>query len=360
MQSKEKPVTLIYKGSITQSTGEDWDDVPLTLETASPTFGIGVPTLTPWTISVYRPNYSSVKYKAGPGDRFRGGSAALYAMPSGGAPPPAAPMASRAMDMDFLSSSSEGQMQHRGLHVSSKGNVSATFGIPGLINIPSDGVGHNVTIAKLELDASMSWVCVPKKDGKVHLKVLYDMLIKRWWDTHAHVNRPRSRMPPSTPSSLEVPVYTSMAVSSPSQMYHSSAQTRVSTVPSGMFSHSPQTHTHTFSSIKPCCTGSTPPSESPITHAPKTCLNLDSTPNQASTLSASASQCTTPSPPEAPSPAPLMRSKSKSSTKCRSPRTPLSPLSSSSHSSCCPLQRAPGRSARRRVRRLGNSRCRRR
>ena len=169
MQSKEKPVTLIYKGSITQSTGEDWDDVPLTLETATPTFGVGVPTLTPWSISVYRPSYAhSVKYKAGPGERFRGGSTMLASAP--GAPPPA-PMASRMMDMDVLSSSSEGQMQHRGLQVSSKGNVSATFGVPGLINIPSDGVGHSVTIVKLELDATMSWVCVPKKDGKVHLKV---------------------------------------------------------------------------------------------------------------------------------------------------------------------------------------------
>jgi len=245
MQSKEKPVTLIYKGSITQSTGEDWEDVPLTLETASPTFGIGVPTLTPWTISVYRPSYAPVKYKAGPGDRFRGGSAAaLYAMPSG-APPPPAPMTSRAMDVDFLSSSSEGQMQHRGLHVSSKGNVSATFGIPGLINIPSDGVGHNVTIAKLELDASMSWVCVPKKDGKVHLKVCLRRRSKRWSDSNNFpVNRRRSRMLPSTPSSLEVPVYTSMGVSSPSQMYHSSAQTRVSTVLSGTYSPNSPQNTH--------------------------------------------------------------------------------------------------------------------
>jgi len=234
MQSKEKPVTLIYKGSITQSTGEDWDDVPLTLETATPTFGVGVPTLTPWTISVYRPSYAHVKYKAGPGDRFRGGSASMLAS-APGAPPPA-PMASRMMDMDVLSSSSEGQMQHRGLQVSSKGNVSATFGVPGLINIPSDGVGHSVTIVKLELDATMSWVCVPKKDGKVHLKVCLirrRKLFKRWILTPGQ-NRQRSRTPLSTRFSLETPVYTSTGVSSPSQMCPLLAQTRVSTVLSGM------------------------------------------------------------------------------------------------------------------------------
>jgi hypothetical protein len=64
-------------------------------------------------------------------------------------------------------------MQHRELQVSSKGYVSATFGVPGLINIPSDNVGHNVTIVKLTLDATMNWVCVPKKDTRVHLKVTF-------------------------------------------------------------------------------------------------------------------------------------------------------------------------------------------
>ncbi len=63
-------------------------------------------------------------------------------------------------------------VRHRESHISSKGAVSATFSIPGLINVPSDGTGHNVTIARLSLDATMTWVCVPKKDTRVHLKVL--------------------------------------------------------------------------------------------------------------------------------------------------------------------------------------------
>ncbi|KAG6815207.1 hypothetical protein H0H93_010580, partial [Arthromyces matolae] len=51
----EKPVTLIYKAAIKQYTNEDWTDVPLTLETATPTYGLAVPKLNPWTLSVYRP-----------------------------------------------------------------------------------------------------------------------------------------------------------------------------------------------------------------------------------------------------------------------------------------------------------------
>ena len=53
------------------------------------------------------------------------------------------------------------------MDVSSTGNVSATFQVLGLINIPSDEIIDDVTIAKLDLDAE----CVPKKDTKTHLNV---------------------------------------------------------------------------------------------------------------------------------------------------------------------------------------------
>ncbi len=161
MQSKEKPISLVYKGSITQDTGEDWDDVPLTLETATPTFGVGVPTLTPWTLSVYRPvSLKSKGFSFASGSMPSGGSVVAYAPPL---PPSIRARGERGVP----------EMQYRELQVSSKGNVNATFGVPGLISIPSDNVGHNVTIAKMALDATMSWVCVPKKDGRVHLKVCW-------------------------------------------------------------------------------------------------------------------------------------------------------------------------------------------
>lgn len=60
---------------------------------------------------------------------------------------------------------------HQQTTVASKGNVNATFEVPGLISIPSDGVAHNVTIVQLQLEATMSWVSVPKKDPNTHLSV---------------------------------------------------------------------------------------------------------------------------------------------------------------------------------------------
>ncbi|PPQ70045.1 hypothetical protein CVT26_013369 [Gymnopilus dilepis] len=164
MQTKDKPVTLIYKGSITQSTGEDWKDVPLTLETAAPTFGLSVPTLNPWTLTIYRPALKSLSRVYGAAATSALDSVQLSSAPSGPPRP-----SRRGSNWYKPSSNMEEPMEHRELNVS-KGTVSATFTVPGLISIPTDGVGHNVTIVKLSLDADMSWVCVPKKDTRVHLK----------------------------------------------------------------------------------------------------------------------------------------------------------------------------------------------
>ncbi|KAG5637324.1 hypothetical protein H0H81_004970 [Sphagnurus paluster] len=118
------PVTLVYKAAITQSTGE--------------------------ALLPPRP----VAYAAAPGaslSRSRGSVVTLDDASSYGA------------------ERERSVVGHRQLEVSSKGNVNATFQVPGLLTIPSDGAAHNVTIAELKLNAAMSWVCVPKKDTKTHL-----------------------------------------------------------------------------------------------------------------------------------------------------------------------------------------------
>ncbi|KAF8148209.1 hypothetical protein B0H34DRAFT_669000 [Crassisporium funariophilum] len=167
MQTKDKPVAITYKGAITQSTGEDWVNVPLTLETATPTFGLGVPTLTPWNLSLYRaPVYNKSHYSARYASGPPGMQPPMASMPQ---VPTSAVVVPWATSSDIMPKERP-SIQHRELTVSSKGNISATFGVPGLISIPSDGVPHNVTIVKLALDATMSWVCVPKKDTKTHLK----------------------------------------------------------------------------------------------------------------------------------------------------------------------------------------------
>jgi hypothetical protein len=114
-------------------------------------------------------------FKKAKGGFGGGGSAPRPQLHLGGPPGASSTMAlaafSRIEADSLIESSSADAIQHRGLQVSSKGNITATFSVPGLMTIPSDNVAHKVTIVKLSLDATMEWVSVPKSEAKVHLKV---------------------------------------------------------------------------------------------------------------------------------------------------------------------------------------------
>ncbi|KAK7043123.1 hypothetical protein VNI00_008477 [Paramarasmius palmivorus] len=153
---KQNPATMIYKAIVSQSSGEDWDHVPLTLETASPTFGVAIPTLDQWNVSVYRP-LPPVAFKSSAKPRehaFRRIARSTV------------PLAECAEDED----EEYAALEHASANITSKGNISATFRLAGLVNVPSSVDEHGFTIVELKLDAVITWVSVPKVDTKVHLK----------------------------------------------------------------------------------------------------------------------------------------------------------------------------------------------
>lgn len=171
MNKSNKPVELVYKASITQSTGESWDDVPIILETATPTDNVTVPKLDPWRVSVYAP----VRYRHG--------------VP---VPVDAKEEVEESDDEDMgfglfddgpaVESAPAPKMAVASALVVSQGNITATFRVPGRTTVPSDGAVHSVTIAKLGMDAVLEWVAVPKKDPRTHLKVTH--LLKSTYARH--------------------------------------------------------------------------------------------------------------------------------------------------------------------------------
>ncbi|KAF4607892.1 hypothetical protein EYR40_000228 [Pleurotus pulmonarius] len=155
MHANEKPVVLLYKANITQSTGEA--HVPLTLETVSPTYGADIPTLPSWYLSVWTPPMPQLRMKMKKKAmmvRMSSEDDMAVGMPPPGACPP-------------LPMSSRGAFQ---AEIVAQGTLSATYQVPGLISIPSDSQNHSVTIIELTLGAEMSWITVPKVDKRVHLK----------------------------------------------------------------------------------------------------------------------------------------------------------------------------------------------
>ncbi|KEP47555.1 mucoidy inhibitor A [Rhizoctonia solani 123E] len=141
-------IALHYRASITQTTGENWPDVALSLSTASPQLGSSVPTLSPWRIGFpVPPAIQPPKLHSAPMGR-------PGAHPMGWASGCALPAAA---------------MTVRHAQVASTGLLNTTFGIPGRSDIPSDQGSHKVVIAVLDLKADLEWVCVPREKESVFL-----------------------------------------------------------------------------------------------------------------------------------------------------------------------------------------------
>ncbi|KAF4607937.1 hypothetical protein EYR40_000273 [Pleurotus pulmonarius] len=117
MQSKDTPFTLRYKAAISQSTGENWDNVQLTLGTVSPTFGLDVP-------SLGSSRLTDAQFAARPVAISQGFTIIIPA------PAPDPPRI----------------MTHATIPVSNFGGLNATYDIPGLISVPNDAQAHNAEV----------------------------------------------------------------------------------------------------------------------------------------------------------------------------------------------------------------------
>ncbi|KAG8729594.1 hypothetical protein FRC11_008416 [Ceratobasidium sp. 423] len=150
-------IALHYRASITQTTGENWPDVALTLSTASPQLGSSVPKLAPWRVGFPAPVtiQSPVLRSAGPMMKRRSMRMSSSVEPE--------------VAYATLCSAPLPPMALRQAHVESTGVLNTTFGIPGRSDIPSDEGSHKVVIVVLDLQAELEWVCVPREKESVFL-----------------------------------------------------------------------------------------------------------------------------------------------------------------------------------------------
>ncbi|MBI5371722.1 MAG: DUF4139 domain-containing protein [Sphingobacteriales bacterium] len=72
VNSKTNKVKLVYKASLTQTTGIDWKKTKMTLSTGTPNFGVTTPVLTPWYLQLYVPGiYTDLQRRAMQGNASR-------------------------------------------------------------------------------------------------------------------------------------------------------------------------------------------------------------------------------------------------------------------------------------------------
>jgi uncharacterized protein (TIGR02231 family) len=147
-----KTAELTFRAMVRQQTGEDWNNVDLTLSTARPATGGAPPELNPWHISFHRPQppmapammmgagYGSVGKKSG-----------------------------RALVLDGSAQTEEAPATFETAQINEE-QSSVSFHIPRLIDIPTDGSQHGNIVAIEQLPVIMEFMAIPKLTPFVFLK----------------------------------------------------------------------------------------------------------------------------------------------------------------------------------------------
>lgn len=148
-----KNAELTFRAMVRQQTGEDWNNVALTLSTARPSAGGAPPEMYPWRISFYRP---------------------LPPMP---APRPmaAAPARAKKSKAVMMEVAEDYKMAEEAPAAVATAQVneeqsSIAFSIPRPLDVPSDGTQQGSVVAIEQLPVSMEYMAVPKLSPFVFLK----------------------------------------------------------------------------------------------------------------------------------------------------------------------------------------------
>ena len=141
--STDRTVRLGYFGVVRQSTGEDWNQVDLTLSTARPSLGGSAPVLHPWIVQQreIRPMPAAMESRQLLSAKHDKLALAPFEVAAGGA----------AADASFVESQIETQA------------TSASFRIQTPATIPSDNSPQKVPITTAALATALEYAATPKQ-----------------------------------------------------------------------------------------------------------------------------------------------------------------------------------------------------
>ncbi len=168
VNTKTNKVKMVYKASLTQTTGIDWKNTKLTLSTGTPNFGVNAPVLTPWYLQLYVPGlYTDLQKRAAQGNATRnmiqsyeddkslaevvtGAADGSYQLKS---------VKDKTIDPSTL-------QQYTTLN---EGQLNTNFEIDLPYDIESDGQLHSVTIKDQEIACTLKNYAVPRIDKEAYL-----------------------------------------------------------------------------------------------------------------------------------------------------------------------------------------------
>jgi uncharacterized protein (TIGR02231 family) len=170
VNSKTNKVKLVYKASLTQTTGIDWKKTKLTLSTGTPNFGIVAPILTPWYLQQYVPGIATdLQRRAAAGNAQRNmiqsynddSKLAEEVVVTGYGQLKTKQLAGAVTNIDPST-----LQQYTTL---SQGQLNTNFEIDLPYDIASDGQLNSVTIKDQEINCVLKNYAVPRMDKDAYL-----------------------------------------------------------------------------------------------------------------------------------------------------------------------------------------------
>ncbi len=162
LRLKDSILEVTYLAQVTQNTGEDWNNVALTLSTAQPSLSLTIPEMDAW--------YIAQRYPVHPAPQPMRAKSAVFAA----APAPMMPMPEAARDEIE-------EMELESAAVSESG-VSLSYSLSSRADVPGNNDPRKVVIASFNLKPNFDYVTAPKieavcfRRAKVKNESQYSML----------------------------------------------------------------------------------------------------------------------------------------------------------------------------------------
>ncbi len=143
-------IELVYFGQVSQQSGEEWDDVVVSLSTAEPALGVQVPTLDAWWLAPLPDLAYEFKHRAmnAPADAIANADGEMASEIG------FAERDSRAEESAFRLASVEAQTAGSGM--------TARFDVPGRQRLVGDGTVRRLTVTTIALEGALSYRSVPR------------------------------------------------------------------------------------------------------------------------------------------------------------------------------------------------------
>lgn len=145
-------IELTQSAHVRQSSGENWENVRLTVSTARPSAGAVMPELSPWWIDFPRPAPMASKHRREMKAQFADNMVA-------GAMAPAEPMLEEAEEVVATTQASEFSVRYR---------------IPGKVNVPADNSRQRFVLGKQQFNSTLGARTTPKHDPRAFLYAEFD------------------------------------------------------------------------------------------------------------------------------------------------------------------------------------------